>query len=616
MHNAVIAAAAVALVVIILFARLRIGFSIVVACAVLLPGTLPIHNPVTPHALFTRVLLVVLALRLVFAIHAGVVSVSTLRWTTLHTAFVVFLGAVFLAGVVFADATVRPGAATTAALLLLDQFFFFAVMLACVRAIGDLRWVLGVVAVVLLMSAGIGIVEHVTERSWGHFIYGRSIPGITASNELTLRVTDVRVKAGAEYSLQFGWVTAMLLPALLAWLASARVGWRRWLPITVAGVGVVLLAEYWSFTRTSLAAFAVVALITAVAARNRRLLLFTGSSLAICVVLFAFVTRLQQGFVGLPTGPIDVRSERLPLILQIGLYHPLRGIGLGGLTSIGVPNTDSTYLQLYGDAGIIGIVTGLALVITAGCCCLAGLRSTDRVDRLAAAVGVAGTLAMLAGGIAYDALRSLSSTRPFWLLIAIGVVATERVTGPLPALIRPRRAVAFGAVVAAGLIGVVAYALTPVHYAEQYQFQTVSTLRQVLPSNPETMGSTFADTVCIIAERVTDRHPGAQVDCATPGQAPGVGTIRVQASSADGVRRVVVDIQNAIQTGALSGFSLTVRTPMRSGRDTALAWAPFWLPLSVLLAVFLLPIRGKWPWRKREKQGTMWGEIGQSPATA
>jgi len=614
MHNAVIAAAAVALTVVILFARLRIGFAVVVACSVLLPGSLPIHNPLTPHALFTRVLVVVLAIRLLFAIHARVVSTSVFGWTTLHTAFVVFLGAVYLAGVVFADATVRPGAAMSAALLLLDQFVFFAVMLACVRAIDDLRWVLGVVAVVLLASAGIAVIEHFTEGSWGHFLYGKSIPSVTASNELTLRLNDVRVKAGAEYALQFGWVTAMLLPALLAWLAATRLAWRRWVPITLLAVGVVLLAEYWSFTRTSLAAFGVVAVITALAARNKHLLLFTGGSLAVCGLLFGVVTRLQQGFVGLPSGPVDVRSERLPLILQIGQHHPLRGIGLGGLTSLGVANTDSTYLQLYGDAGLVGIVTGLALVITAGCCCVSGLRSIERVDRLAAAAGIAATFAMLAGGVAYDALRSLSSTRPFWLLIAIGVVASEHVTGPLPALMRPRRLVAAGAVAAAGLTGVLVYALAPVHYAEQYQFQTVSTLRQVLPSNPESMGSTFADSVCLIADSVVDRHRDAQVDCATPGQAPGVGTLRIQAPTASEVRQITNEVRNAVQTGPLSAFSLTVRTPMQSGRDTALAWAPFWLPVSVLLAVFLLPFGRKRPWREVGKTGTMWGELDQTRA--
>lgn len=609
MHNAVIAAAAVALIVVILFARLRIGFAIVVASTVLLPGSLAVRNPVTPYALFTRILMIALVVKLLFAIHAGVVSRRALRWTTLHTAFVVFLFAVFVVGVVFTDAEVRAPATTAAALLLIDQFVFFVVALACVRAIDDLRWVLGVVAVVLLASAGIGVIEHFTQGSWGHFLYGHEVRGVTASDELTTRANDVRVKGGAEYALQYGWVTAMLLPAMLGWLGSMRVRMTRWIPLTIVTVGVVLLAEYWSFSRTSLAAFGVVAVLTAAAARNRRLLLFTGCALAVGVLLFVFVTRLQSGFVGLPSGPVDVRTRRLPLILQIGMAHPWRGIGLGGLASVGVPTTDSSYLQLYGDAGIVGVVVGFALVACAGFCCLRGLRSADRVVRLAAAAALAGALAMLVGGGAYDALRSLSSSRPFWLLAAVGVVAAERAGATLPAVIpRPRWVVA-GALVGAELVGIVVYALAPVHHAVQYQFQTVPILRELLPSNPVDMGSTYANSVCDIAEAEERRHPDAKFDCALPDQAAGVGTLRIQAPTASEVRELSDDVRSVIQTGPLRGFELSVRSPLRAGRDTPLGWAPLWLPLSVALAMWLLPI-AIWPtWRRWRRTGTMWGEL-------
>lgn len=609
MHNAVIAAAAVALIVVILFARLRIGFAIVVASTVLLPGSLAVRNPVTTYALFTRILLVALAVKLLFAIHAGVVSRRILRWTTLHTAFVVFLAAEFVVGVVFTDAVVRAPNTAAAALLLVDQFLFFAVALACVRAIDDLRWVLGLVGVVLLASAGIGVIEHFTKGSWGHFLYGHEVRGITASDELTTRASDVRVKGGAEYALQYGWVTAMLLPALLAWLGSLRTRLTRWVPGTIGAVGVVLLAEYWSFSRTSLAAFAVVAVVTAIAARNPRLLLFTGCALAAGVLLFVFVTRLQQGFVGLPSGPVDVRSRRLPLILQIGMAHPWRGIGLGGLSSVGVPTTDSTYLQLYGDTGIVGVVAGLALISCAGFCCLRGLRSADRVVRLAAAAALAATLAMLVGGGAYDALRSLSSSRPFWLVVAVGVVAAERSGATLPAFVRRPRWLVAGALVGAELIGVVTYAVAPVHYAVQYQFQTLPILRELLPSNPLNIGSTYANSVCGIVEAEERRHPNAVFDCALPDQASGVGTLRIQAPTASEVRQLAGDVRTAVASGPLRAFDLSIRSPMRSGRDTPLGWAPLWLPLSVALALWLLPV-AIWPsWRRRRRTGTMWGEL-------
>lgn len=598
MHNAVIATAAVLLFGVVVFARLRVGFVITVASTILVPGSLPVHNPLTTHALFSRVLIVALAIRLLFAMRAGEVPRWTVRWTTVHTAFVVFIGSLFVAGVIFADSSVRTGPMTDAVYLLVDQFVFFAVALACVRAIGDLRWVLGVVAAVLMVSAGIGIIEHFTHGAWGHFLYGRVAAGVPASQSLITRLDNVRVRAGAEYSLQYGWVTAMLLPALLAWLGTRRTEVRKWTALAIGAIGFVLLAEYWSFSRTSLAAFPVVALVTTLASRNRRLIILSGAGLVLGVLLFATIPALQHGFVGLPSGPVDVRTARLPVILQIGLYHPLRGIGLGGLASYGLPNTDSSYLQLYGDGGIIGLVTGFALLVTAGVCSLRGLRSTDPIARLAAAGGLAATLAMLVGGVAYDALRSLSSSRPFWLLIAVAVVASERVAGPLPALVRRPRRLVVGTLVGAEVVGLVIFALTPVHYAIQYQFQTVSTLREALPSNPVIIGTTFINTVCDVVTGVKSEHREASFDCRDLKQAAGVGQLRVQAGSASQVRALVADVQDSVATNHFIDLSLAAQTGIRSGRDTGLAWAPFWLPAGALLALFLLP-----PVRRHDDNG-------------
>jgi hypothetical protein len=590
MHNAVLAAAVVALSGVVLFARLRIGFIVVVATTILIPASLQIRNPITPYALFTRVLVVALAIRLLFALRAGEVPRPAMRWTIVHTAFVVFLAGMFVAGVLLADPSVKPGPMEAAAVLLVDQFVFFVVVLACVRAIGDLRWVLGVVGAVLLVSAGIGVIEHFTHGSWGHFLFGRQVSNVTASSPLSARLDTVRVRAGAEYALQYGWVTVMLLPALLAWLGSTRMAVKRWIPLAILGVGVVLLAEYWSYARTAFAAFGVIALVTAFAARNKPLMWFTGAGLALGIVLFILVSPLQHGFVGLPSGPVDVRTERLPIILQIGLYHPLHGIGLGGLASYGLPNTDSTYLQLYGDGGIIGLIAGLALLVTAAVSCVRGLRASDHIDRLAAGAALAASVAMLVGGVAYDALRSLGSARPFWLLVACGIVAAERAAGPLPAIVRRPRWLLAGAVVGAEVVGLVVFALAPVHYAIQYQFQTVSVLREALPSNPLIVGQTYLNTVCADVAGVKTLHADARFDCRDLKETPGVGQLRVQAGSPDQVKTLVADVSNAVNTSNYIDFSLAPQTSLRSGRDTGLAWAPFWLPVGTLLALVLLPV--------------------------
>jgi hypothetical protein len=406
-----------------------------------------------------------------------------------------------------------------------------------------------------------------------------------ASDPLTSRFGHLRVHGGAEYPVQYAWVLAMLLPAMLAWLGAKRLRVEIWLPAAILATGVVVLAEYWSYSRTGFAAIGVTALLAALAARDKRMLALTGGGLALGVSIGG----LQHGYLGLPSGPVQVRTERVPVILGIAAMHPLHGIGLGGLAAVGLPNTDSTYLQLYGEAGLLGLVSGIGLLVCCLACCARGLRAADPVSRLAAAAAVAGAIAMLVGGGAYDALRSLSSSRPFFLIVAIGVVAAERALGPLPALVRRPRLVAAGGLAAAAAGGVLMLALAPTHYAEQYAFQTVSTTRQLLPTDPVTVGTTYINSVCDIVGAVSSQHHDITLDCRNPQLAAGVGQIRLQAGSAVEVQNLVSDVRSSV-AGLPVAFSLAVQTPLRSGRDTGLAWAPFWLPAAVLLALLLVPL--------------------------
>src|SRR4051794_26702183 len=109
MPNAAIASAAAILAVAVLFVRLRGALAIVVASTVLVPGSLPVRNPLTVNATFTRVLLLALAIRLLFALRNGEVPPRAWRWTTVHTAFAVFLLALLISGVAFAQ-SIGPSA--------------------------------------------------------------------------------------------------------------------------------------------------------------------------------------------------------------------------------------------------------------------------------------------------------------------------------------------------------------------------------------------------------------------------------------------------------------------------------------------------------------------------
>src|SRR3954452_888508 len=268
MPSVVLALLATLLAVALALLPLRAAFATFVVSLLVIPATLPVPNPVTTYLTVTRLLLVVLALRLVVGVRFGRLPRETLRWTPLHTAFAVFLAATFVAGVALASPTTSWTGTTAEWYDLVDQFVFLVVAIGYVRAIGNLRWVLGTVAVALLVSVGIALIEHAGGGSWGHWLFSRQRVAADASHPLEIRAGSVRVRAAAEFALEFGWITVILLPALLAWVA----GLRRWFVPTLLLVAVVLLAEYWSYSRTALAAFGVIAVVAAVAARDRRML--------------------------------------------------------------------------------------------------------------------------------------------------------------------------------------------------------------------------------------------------------------------------------------------------------------------------------------------------------
>lgn len=573
---------------VVLVVRLRWSFALTVAACVLVPPTLPFVTRLSPYLPASRAVVLALGLRLLLDLRAGRLPATVFRWTPVHTAFTAFLVIVYAAAVVPAQPGTDPQQMTVAALNLAEQFLVLVIVLACVRGIGDLRWVLGAVGAVLLASCGIGIVEHATGSSWGHWLFGRQVARSIASNPLETRVGKVRVRAGAEYALQFAWVTAMTLPVLLAWAGSMRVQLRRWLPLVAAPVAVVVLAEYWAYSRTALAALGAVAVVTAVAARHRRLLVATLTVGVAGVIAFYSAGVLQNGYVGLPSGYASVRTYRLPPILAVASEHPLHGLGLGGLSSLGVVSTDTSYVQLYADAGLVSLAALAVLLVVAAVACVPGLRAADPATRLAAAAGVAGCLAMIAGGFAYDALRSPASSRPFWIVAAIGLVASERAAGPLRGFMRVRARTLVAVAVAAAAAGLLVLVATPRHYARLYEFSTISPVRETQPLDPVAVGQTMIHTVCGVATVVEESSPGT-LTCRDLKQAAGVGELRVQSPSPQQVTATTERIRATVADVGLRAFALDAQTPVRAGRPTAAQWAPVWLPVVAVLALLLLP---------------------------
>jgi hypothetical protein len=175
------------------------------------------------------------------------------------------------------------------------------------------------------------------------------------------------------------------------------------------------------------------------------------------------------------------------------------------------------------------------------------------------------------------------------VLAAVGLVAAERVTGPLPRLVLRRRAVLVGALVGAEAVGWLVFALAPVHYAQQFRFTTISATRETRLSDPVTVGHTFINTVCGSTEALPAETPRAHIDCRDLLVPAGMGLLRIQTASAASVPVVAAAVDSQAATVGITPFLLTPETRVERGRDTASAWAPFWLPAGVLLVLLLVP---------------------------
>ncbi len=607
---------AAALAAVAAFAPLRWGFAALVGTVLLVPATLVVPNGFTPVPTVGRVVLVAGALALAVRTWRGDVPAGTWAPTRVHVALGAFLAVALLVGVGAAAPTASLATSVLTWLDLVEQAAFFVVALAWIRALGDLREVARLVTGVLLVVALVAVVEHLTGRSWGAWLFA-GVPaqqGTNAATALGVRAGQVRVRAGAEFALEYAWVAVALLP--LAAVAATRLR-RRWRwPATVVLVGLPVLSIYWSFTRSAAVGLVLVLLVAALAARDRPLGVLAGIAVvAVSALLLVVPSTLHALSFAVDRGAINVRFERLPAILGLVASRPWTGLGLGGLDAAGFPTTDSSFLLAYADLGVTGAATLVAMLLVAlagaGAAVLGGRGTPRRVG----AAAVAGAAALVIGAVTFDAFSVLGAARVFWLLVALGVVAGEQVRGRTRrAVFVPRRLVW---PLALAVVGGLAALLAPVHVARSFAFATLSARDEAVAYDPVSVGQTLIHTTCGAASAVTAEHAGATVSCRDRHDAAGVGMLRVAAPSPAALESTVTAIVHTVRTTTpVTGLTLLPEAPPGRGRPTLLATAPLWLFVLGLLAL-LWPTRPPRPGTAAARRSRLGGDRqNPTPGTA
>lgn len=577
MPGYVVALGALTLVAVAAFAPPRWALGTLLATLLLVPATLAIPNGLTPLPTVGRVVtLAALAALAVRVRHGRLLAApgqdAPFASTPVHLALGAWLVAAYLAGVVAATPTTPPATTAYAYVGLLEQAGVFVAVLGLLRVVGDTRWMLRLLAVLLLASVAVALVEHVSGRSFGQTLFAGlpSQAGTDAAHPLEGRLGDVRVRAGAEFALEFGWITAALVPTLTAvWVLA-----RRRLTVTVAAAAALLAtatAIYWSYARSAPVGVGVGLLVLAAGSRHRRALavaLAVAAAVGVAVLLAPSLLDVYQASVA--QGSLDVRAQRLPVVLGLVAAHPFTGLGLGGLVPLGLSETDSSYLQAYAETGAVGLAVLLVTLATAVAVAARGLAARDPLARVAPAAALGGALALLVGAGAFDALDVLGSARLFWVLVAVAVAAAEPHVGPLRARLPRLRPTRLALPVAGAALGAVVFALTPRPAAASYLLSTLPVSRETGGYDPVTAGRTLVGTACGAARAWAADRP-VRVDCRDTFQGAGTATLRIQAASLAGLRR---------DTGALG--AVLVRdarlrylraAPVQPGRVSRPSWA-------------------------------------------
>jgi hypothetical protein len=565
------------------------ALTLLVAVTILVPATLTIPNGVSSLPTVHRIVLVAVAVNLFRRVRSGELWFRPFFITPLHAVFGAFALLSLVLGVALASPGVSVGESVNTMVAVVDQLAFFAVVLACIRAVDDRVGVVKIVVGVAMVSAAIGVVEHATGGSFGHWLFSRLDQQTDAARPLETRLGEPRVRAGAAFALQYAWVLAALLPLAVV---SVRVLRRWWL--AAAGACLLPLAIVWSWSRSAaVLGIAVAALLTVVLVRNARV---TGAVVLLAIGALAFTTFSPAVGHGLArdadTGSIESRTRKIPLVLDVASSDAVTGLGFNSLDARGVRSTDNSFLLEYAETGAAGVAGFVVLLAAALASAGRGLRRARGANRLIQGACLAGAATMIVGATAFDAFSLQGSTLPFWLLIALATSTGEDAVGRwlFPSL-RPvgRRAAIVVAAVAVGLVVASAWPSTA-SYRVQVETLPVDSMAQAQESLL-VPGRRLVATVCDVVDDVAPRQ-GIHADCRDLDPDPGLLQIRFEAST----QKEVVLAAGAVLDAARSAVPTLRAEPIgiaATHRPSAARTAPVWMGIAGLAAGALLPIEDR-----------------------
>lgn len=559
------------------------AFAVFVGTIALVPGSLTL--PALPGILTVhRVVLVVAGLGLLRRCHRRELPWSIWRPPALAWRLLLVVGLFGLLGLGLLQPHTDAGVAARSWEAMASQLPVLLVAVAFVRAIDDLPQALSAIVVAAVATGVVALGEAATglsyARAWFHL--RPSLLGLDQAQVLATRGSHVRVRAASDFTLAFTWVTEAMVPLLLV-LAVVRRSARR--VLLLLGFPVLVAAVVLTYSRTAVVPLILVVVVLGVLLRTRDVRVAAGALFAVAVFEVASGAALVGQFsTTIDTGSIDVRVERLPVVGALVAGHPWTGLGLGGLVAQGITVTDSSYLQAYGEVGVLGLAALVAVLLSAVLECATAMRTPARPDRLVALGATLSLVVLLLGTFTFDAFAAPAVAETFWVVAAVGVVAQDGLRAPRPVPMAVRAA----AVGAALLAGLVLVWTAPTHTAQTWRFDALLPYPATVQAATYT-GSQLRSTVCVLAEEAArPRH----ITCQDAGDGPGQGILRLEAPTTPALLAERDRVLAAVhQARPLAYLQLEDAGAAHRGSPTGLRTAWGWLPL--LVGLLVLPVPGR-----------------------
>lgn len=585
-------ALAIVAAALVLLARPPVALTALLGTALLIPTTL-----VVPYTHFSTMTVqhVVAAALLARVVHARVlrrIDTDAMRAGPALGALAAVIAVAFVVGLVFSVDNAYSIGQTARMVDLGTQVVF---LVGCVVLVGQLdapSRALAIATGLVLVTAGIGFVEHLSNDAWGHWLFSR-LPGVDTTNAaqpLDLRQGQPRVRAGSEFALQFAWVSVSLLAAVVVTTVRGT-GGRVAACLTA---GIVLTAVYWSYSRSALAFGVVVLALVALLVRDSRAL----SVLLVAVAAVAVAYRLHPSVTthlsaATDENSISVRLARLDVILNQLAHHPFRGVGLGNLTSTGVRTTDNALLLEFTELGAFGLAALGVLYLVVVAQCARAVAVARAVDRPAAIACLVGAITYVVSAQFYDAFTLIQGPQVLWFLVAVSVIVARRAHAPARLPWPAKELVLAVAAVSVAVAG--AFVVTaPSYSTRDYSMTTLPPIRDAAAYDTVVAGKRLMLTACGEATAIVARIPDASIDCAPNIFASGVAEVHLHARSPGQLRVVSQRLVTVIRgRGGIGAMHLRPEAAPVTVRE------PLWIGAALLVPAGALGLLLLVPWRRR-----------------